>query len=153
MGLLGADYKIENGRYRFSRVYDGENWNPQLHAPLTQPGVNVAEGEYLLAVNGHEVRGGDNIYSFFEETAGKSVLLRVGAEPGWQRLARSNRGSRRKRDGAAQSCLDRRQPAESRATEQGETCVHLFAGHGERRVHFFQPVFFFASWQGWSGGR
>ena len=78
VGLLGADYKIENGRYRFSRVYDGENWNPQLHAPLTQPGINVVEGEYLLAVNGHEVRGSDEVYSFFEETAGKSVLLRVG---------------------------------------------------------------------------
>jgi tricorn protease len=36
-GLLGADYKIENGRYRFAKVYDGENWNPQLRAPLTQP--------------------------------------------------------------------------------------------------------------------
>jgi tricorn protease len=78
VGLLGADYKIENGRYRFSRVYDGENWNPQLHAPLTQPGVNVVEGEYLLAVNGKEVRGSENVYSFFEATAGKSVLLRVG---------------------------------------------------------------------------
>ena len=81
VGLLGADYKIENGRYRFSRVYDGENWNPQLHAPLTQPGVNVMEGEYLLAVNGREVRGSDNVYSFFEETANKSVLLRVGPNP------------------------------------------------------------------------
>ena len=81
VGLLGADYKIENGRYRFSRIYDGENWNPQLHAPLTQPGVNVAEGEYLLAVNGREVRGTDNVYSFFEETANKSVLLRVGPDP------------------------------------------------------------------------
>jgi tricorn protease len=78
VGLLGADYKIENGRYRFARVYDGENWNPQLHAPLTQPGVNVVEGEYLLAVNGKEVRGSDEVYSFFEETAGKSTLLRVG---------------------------------------------------------------------------
>jgi tricorn protease len=78
VGLLGADYKIENGRYRFVRIYDGENWNPQLHAPLTQPGVNVAEGEYLLTVNGREVRGGDNVYSFFEETAGKTTLLRVG---------------------------------------------------------------------------
>jgi tricorn protease len=78
VGLLGADYKIENGRYRFARVLDGENWNPQLHAPLTQPGVNVVEGEYLLAVSGHEVRGSENVYSFFEETAGKSVLLRVG---------------------------------------------------------------------------
>jgi tricorn protease len=38
-GLLGADYKIENGRYRFAKVYNGENWNPNLRAPLTQPGV------------------------------------------------------------------------------------------------------------------
>ena len=81
VGLLGADYKIENGRYRFSRVFDGENWNPQLHAPLTQPGVNVSQGEYLLAVNGRELRGTDEVYSFFEETAGKSVLLRVGPNP------------------------------------------------------------------------
>jgi tricorn protease len=81
VGLLGADYKIDNGRYRFAKVYDGENWNPQLHAPLTQPGVNVVEGEYLLSVNGREVRGSDEVYSFFEETAGKSVLLRVGPNP------------------------------------------------------------------------
>jgi len=78
VGLLGADYQIENGRYRFRRIYDGENWNPQLHAPLTQPGVNVAESEYLLAVNGREVHGSDNVYAFFEETAGKTTLLRVG---------------------------------------------------------------------------
>jgi tricorn protease len=81
VGLLGADYKIEDGRYRFAKVYDGENWNPQLHAPLTQPGVNVVEGEYLLSVNGREVHGSDEVYSFFEETAGKSVLLRVGPNP------------------------------------------------------------------------
>ncbi len=80
-GLLGADYTIENGRYRFARVYNGENWNPQTRAPLTQPGVNVVAGEYLLAVNGRELRGSDNIYSFFEETAGKSVVLRVGPDP------------------------------------------------------------------------
>jgi tricorn protease len=77
-GLLGADYRIENGRYRFGRVYDGENWNPDLRAPLTQPGVNVQEGEYLLAVNGRELRATDNVYSFFEATAGKNVRLRVG---------------------------------------------------------------------------
>ncbi|MBX6330754.1 MAG: PD40 domain-containing protein [Gemmatimonadaceae bacterium] len=80
-GLLGADYAIENGRYRFTRIFNGENWNPQLHAPLTQPGVNVSVGEYLLAVNGREVRGTDNLYRFFEGTAGKSVTLRVGPRP------------------------------------------------------------------------
>src|SRR5579864_8477537 len=49
-GLLGCDFKIENGRYRFARVFNGENWNPDARAPLTQPGVNVVAGEYLLAV-------------------------------------------------------------------------------------------------------
>lgn len=80
-GLLGADYRVENGRYRFARIYNGENWNPQLRAPLTQPGVNVKVGEYLLAVNGREVRSTDSVYSFFEETAGKSVVIRVGPNP------------------------------------------------------------------------
>jgi tricorn protease len=80
-GLLGADYKVENGRYRFARVFNGENWNPQLRAPLTQPGVNVVAGDYLLAVNGRDLRAADNLYSFFEATAGKSVTLKVGPNP------------------------------------------------------------------------
>jgi tricorn protease len=80
-GLLGADYRVENGRYRFARIFNGENWNPQLRAPLTQPGVNVQVGEYLLAVNGREVRSTDNLYSFFQSTANKSVVIRVGPNP------------------------------------------------------------------------
>ncbi len=79
-GLLGADYEVAGGRYRFSRIYSGENWNPQLRAPLTQPGVNVKAGEYLLAVNGREVRPPENVYSFFEGLADKSVVLRVGPD-------------------------------------------------------------------------
>jgi len=79
-GLLGADYEVANGRYRFLRVYSGENWNPQLRAPLTQPGVNVKSGEYLLAVNGRDVRPPENVYSFFEGMADKSVVLRVGPD-------------------------------------------------------------------------
>ncbi len=81
VGLLGADYRVENGRYRFARVYDGENWNPDAKAPLTQPGVNVAAGEYLLSVNGREVRGTDDVHSFFQASAGKSVVLQVGPNP------------------------------------------------------------------------
>jgi tricorn protease len=81
VGLLGADYSLENGRYRVAKVYDGENWNPNLQAPLTQPGVNVKAGDYILAVNGRELRSSDNVYSFFEETAGKQVVLKVGANP------------------------------------------------------------------------
>jgi tricorn protease len=81
VGLLGADYSIENGRYRFAKIYGGENWNPELRAPLTQPGVNLKTGEYLLAVNGRDVPGTQDVYSFFQETAGKQVVLKVGADP------------------------------------------------------------------------
>ncbi|HSF40913.1 MAG TPA: PDZ domain-containing protein, partial [Thermoanaerobaculia bacterium] len=81
-GLLGADYEIANGRYRFARILSGENWNPELQAPLTQPGVNVKAGEYLLSVDGRELRAGDDVHSFFEGTAGRSVLLTVGPDPG-----------------------------------------------------------------------
>jgi tricorn protease len=80
-GLLGADYTIENGRYRFARVYNGENWNPNLRAPLTQPGVNVVAGEYLLAVNGRDVLPAQEVYAYFEATAGKQVTLKVGPSP------------------------------------------------------------------------
>lgn len=80
-GLLGADYSVENGRYRFERIYNGENWNPDLRAPLTQPGVDVKVGEYLLEVNGQEVRPPDSVYRFFEDTAGKQVKIKVGPNP------------------------------------------------------------------------
>jgi len=80
-GLLGADYSIENGRYRFAKIYNGENWNPGLRAPLTQPGLNIKTGEYILAVNGRDLKASDNIYSFFEQTAGKQVIIKVGPNP------------------------------------------------------------------------
>jgi tricorn protease len=80
-GLLGCDFKIENGRYRFARIFNGENWNPDARAPLTQPGVNVVTGEYLLAVKGRNLTASSNVYSFFEATAGKQVQIRVGPDP------------------------------------------------------------------------
>ena len=79
-GLLGADYVVDHNRYKFAHVISGGNWNPALRAPLTQPGVNVKEGEYLLAVNGMEVHATDNLYSFFEGLAGKQVVLTVGPD-------------------------------------------------------------------------
>ena len=49
-----------------------------MRAPLTQPGVNVQEGECLLAVNGRELRGTDEIFALFEGTADKSTVLKIG---------------------------------------------------------------------------
>ncbi|MHB8608995.1 MAG: S41 family peptidase [Candidatus Acidiferrales bacterium] len=81
-GLLGADYKVENGRYRFARIFNGENWNPELRAPLTQPGVDVKVGDYLLEVNGREVRPPTDLYSYFENTAGTQIKIKVGPDAG-----------------------------------------------------------------------
>jgi tricorn protease len=80
-GLLGADYEVANGRYRLRKVYGGLNWNPQLRAPLTEPGVNAKAGEYILAVNGKELRPPTNIYSLFENTSGRIVELTLGPNP------------------------------------------------------------------------
>ncbi|HYL64510.1 MAG TPA: PDZ domain-containing protein [Candidatus Methylomirabilis sp.] len=80
-GLLGADYKVENGRYRFARIFNGENWNPELRAPLTQPGVDVEVGDYLLEVNGQDVRPPAEVYSYFENTAGTQIKIKVGPNP------------------------------------------------------------------------
>ncbi len=81
VGLLGADYEISHGRYRFKTIYNGQNWNPDLQAPLTQPGVNVHVGEYLLAVNGRQLYATNNLYSFFQETADHETIISVGTKP------------------------------------------------------------------------
>jgi len=80
-GLLGADYAIENGRYRFKKVYGGLNWSPELRSPLTEPGVNVKAGEYLLAVEGKDLRPPLDLFARFENTAGKIVEVTVGPNP------------------------------------------------------------------------
>jgi tricorn protease len=77
-GLLGADYEISDGRYRFKKVYGGLNWNPALRAPLTEPGLNVKAGEYLLAVDGRPLVAPTNLYSAFENTANKAIDITVG---------------------------------------------------------------------------
>ena len=79
-GLLGADYEIANGRYRIKKIYTGESWNPQLRAPLAQPGINVLEGDYLLAVNGMDLKAEDDISRLLEGTSDKRVVLRIGAD-------------------------------------------------------------------------
>src|SRR6185436_5044854 len=64
-----------------------ENWNPDLRAPLSAPGIQVSEGDYILEVNGRALTPPANIYSMFEGTAGRQTLIRVGKNP-------SNEGSR-----------------------------------------------------------
>ena len=80
-GLLGADFTIENGRYRIARIYDTEAWNPELRAPLAMPGVNVSKGDYIVAINGVELKAPDNIYRLLDGTANKQTVISVSSRP------------------------------------------------------------------------
>jgi len=84
VGLLGADFVVDNGYYRIKKIYTGENWNPDLKAPLTAPGLNVSEGHYILEVNGRKINAPANIYKFFEGTVNKQVSLRVNDKPSFE---------------------------------------------------------------------
>ena len=83
-GLLGADFKIANGRYQIARIYDNESWNPDLRAPLSAPGVDVAVGDYILAINGEELKTPDNIYRLLDGTANRQTVLTVNNRPEMQ---------------------------------------------------------------------
>ena len=83
VGLLGVDFEIDSasGLYRFKKIYVGENWNPQTRSPLTEPGVNVKEGDYLLAVNGRPLRAPQNAYELFVNTANETTAITVNSKP------------------------------------------------------------------------
>ncbi len=73
--MLGADFAIENGRYKVTRIYDNESWNPELRSPLASPGANVNAGDYILAINGIELKAPDNIYRLLDGTANRQTSL------------------------------------------------------------------------------
>lgn len=81
IGLLGADYEVDKGYYRFKKIYTGEDWNPGLQAPLREPGIGVKEGDYLLEVNGVALSTSENFFKYFEATAGKQTKIRVNTKP------------------------------------------------------------------------
>lgn len=76
-GLLGADYTVKNNRYQIKKIYGGLNWTPELRSPLTEPGIAISKGDHIISVNGKNVTGSDNLYSFFENTANTLVDIVV----------------------------------------------------------------------------
>ncbi len=80
-GLLGADFSIENGRYKVNRIYDNESWNPDLRSPLSTPGATVNVGDYILAINGIELKAPDNIHRLLDGTANRQTSLTINDKP------------------------------------------------------------------------
>ncbi|MCF8222854.1 MAG: PDZ domain-containing protein [Bacteroidales bacterium] len=81
VGLLGADIWTKDGVHFIKKIYDGESWNPGYDAPLAQPGLEVEEGDNILAVNGKNIKPGDNIYRYFEGTAGLHTTITLADNP------------------------------------------------------------------------
>lgn len=88
IGLLGADFAIENDLYRIKRIYRGDRWNPFLKAPLAAAGVDVAEGDAVLAIDGHALDATVNIFALLEGTVDKQVSLTV-SKDGTAKAART----------------------------------------------------------------
>ncbi len=82
-GLLGAKLKLDaiSGRYIISKIYQGENWTANRRSPLTEQGVNVKEGDYLLSINGHDLSKDVNPYVYLENQLGKMVDITVNSSP------------------------------------------------------------------------
>ena len=80
-GLLGVDLEPAEGFYRITRIYSGESWTPNTDGPLSLPGMNVAEGDYLLAIDGRELRAPTNPFTLLEGTAGRTIAVTVGPAP------------------------------------------------------------------------
>ncbi|MBU8870947.1 MAG: PDZ domain-containing protein [Gemmatimonadales bacterium] len=83
-GLLGCDFSLDakTGRYRFDRIFSDRDWNSGTETPLHVPGNEVAEGDYLLSVDGVELQAGMNPFSLFENKVGKQVVLKIAAKAG-----------------------------------------------------------------------
>ncbi|MFW5755815.1 MAG: S41 family peptidase [Tangfeifania sp.] len=78
-GLLGARLEEDENadRFRIAEIYDGENWNDARRSPLTEQGVDVNKGDYLISINGEEIKAGDNPYNFLENLAGELIEVTV----------------------------------------------------------------------------
>ncbi len=83
VGMLGVDWQVDEpaNRYRFGKIHREPDWTDEVDPPLLGPGMDVREGEYLLAVNGEEVTAERNVYSYFQNLVGTQITLTVNDNP------------------------------------------------------------------------
>jgi len=81
VGLLGADLEPEGGFFRIKKIYPGENWSEGARSPLTEPGLKVKEGDYLIAVEAQPIRSDREPYAYFQNLADKVITLKINSKP------------------------------------------------------------------------
>lgn len=80
--MLGCEFEADpSGRYRIGRIFAGENWDESFRSPLTEPGVDVKSGDFLLAIDGEELTTADNPFRLLEGKGRQAVTLEVAAVP------------------------------------------------------------------------
>jgi len=84
VGLLGAEFEAEGDRYRITDIFPGENWQEEFRSPLTEPGIDVRVGDFLIAIDGEEVTAADNPYAFLVGKADRIVEVTVNDRPSAQ---------------------------------------------------------------------
>ncbi len=84
VGMLGVDFEAEGGFFKIKKIYAGENWEDSTRSPLTEPGLKVKEGDYLIAVDGTPARAATEPYAYFQDLAGKVVTLKINDKPSEQ---------------------------------------------------------------------
>jgi tricorn protease len=82
LGLLGAQLEKDagSGFFKIKKILKGQNWTPNVKSPLTEIGVNVKEGDFILAVDGKPTAKMQNIYESLVNKAGKQVALTVNSK-------------------------------------------------------------------------
>ncbi|HEY5883798.1 MAG TPA: S41 family peptidase [Pyrinomonadaceae bacterium] len=81
IGMLGVDFELDRGAYRISKIHEADSWNTSGRGPLSQPGVNVKAGDYLLAVNDKPVDTSKSPWAAFVDLAGKDTTITISANP------------------------------------------------------------------------
>lgn len=79
--VLGADLKADSGRWKITRIYTTESWNPDLSSPLDRPGIKVAAGYYLVGINGKELTSDIDPYAFLDGTVEVQTILHLNTKP------------------------------------------------------------------------
>ncbi|PHN05382.1 S41 family peptidase [Flavilitoribacter nigricans] len=84
VGLLGADLEAHDGRWRITRIYTTESWNPTLSSPLDRPGLKVETGNYLVGVNGQELTADSSPFEWLDGTAGRQTTIHINDKPSFE---------------------------------------------------------------------
>ena len=91
-GMLGADLTAENKRWKISRIYTTESWNPELSSPLDRPGIKIQEGYYLVGINGKEITDTDDPFQYLDGTLDVQTTLHINKTPefsgSWQEVVK-----------------------------------------------------------------